>query len=81
MKELAAVNTCRSFLQRRKQYKILLQQALIRFTETVLVIKTDLEETERASWREISDKRIFSSMYSSAYRMVYEFSSSFEENM
>jgi len=51
MMELASINTCSNFLQRRKRYQITLQQAHIRFIETDIVIETDLEETERASWR------------------------------
>jgi len=41
----------------------------------------DVEETEGTRWREISDKRIFGSMNSGAFIMVYEFSSFFEQNI
>jgi hypothetical protein len=57
MMELASINTCRNFLQRTKPHQILLQQAHIRFIEIVTVIETDLEETERESWRERERQR------------------------
>jgi hypothetical protein len=57
MMEFASVNTCRNYLQRRKRYQIMLQQAHIRFIEIVIVIEMDLEEKERATWTERERER------------------------